>query len=114
MTGRQVGSLPRAGVGGPQGSARHGLSVKQIESIRHQQRDRCPICLRPLGPVPAVDHDHALAVLHGHDARRGCPRCVRSLLCNPCNLMLGNAQDDPARLRAGATYLDLWRERHRA
>lgn len=36
--------------------------------------------------------------------------CVRSLLCTPCNLLLGNAEDDPARLRAAATYLELWRD----
>lgn len=107
------GSIPVAG-DRPGGGARHGLTPKQIASIAHRQRGLCPICLRPLPAVPLVDHDHALAALHGHDPRRGCPRCVRSLLCGPCNLMLGNAQDDPARLRAGAAYLDMWYDGRRS
>lgn len=103
-------TLPRSGVGQPQGANRHGLTVKQIESMRHSQRGLCPICQRELPPVPPVDHDHDLARKHGHSPRFGCPRCVRSLLCGPCNLGLGNFEDDPERLRAAATYVQLWRD----
>lgn len=103
-------TLPRSGVGQVQGGRRHGLSVAEIESLRARQRGLCPICQRELPPVPLVDHDHGLARSHPHPVSRGCHYCVRSLLCNPCNLMIGNAQDDPERLRAGATYLELWRD----
>lgn len=37
----------------------------------------------------AVDHDHDLAVEHGHPADQGCPKCVRALLCGPCNQTIG-------------------------
>ena len=40
-----------------------------------------------------VDHCHATGV-------------VRALLCSDCNLLLGRANDDPARLRRMADYLD--------
>lgn len=40
----------------------------------------------------SVDHDHETGQ-------------IRELLCSGCNLMLGCAKDDPARLEAGAAYL---------
>lgn len=103
------GSLPVAGdvSGGP---GRHGLSTKQIESMRHAQGGACAICHRPLPPVPFVDHDHALAALHPHRVDRGCRDCVRALLCNGCNLMIGHAGDDPKILRTAVVYLELWAE----
>jgi hypothetical protein len=33
---------------------------------------------------------------------------TRGLLCNDCNLALGHAHDDPARLRALIVYLAKW------
>lgn len=50
----------------------------------------------------AVDHDHTLG--------RG-PHSVRGLLCSNCNPMIGYGKDDPARLRAGAEYLEDWSRR---
>jgi hypothetical protein len=108
---RKRGSLPVSGVGKVQGSTRHGLTPSQIEGMRHRQQNRCSICLSELPMVPTVDHDHALAGLHGHGTRFGCPRCVRGLLCRDCNLMLGHARDSVETLRAAVTYLRLWAER---
>jgi hypothetical protein len=104
-----VSPLPRYGVGQLQGGRRHGLSVKQIEAMRHQQRGRCAICLDDLPPVPFVDHDHVLAAEHPHPVTVGCRACVRGLLCNGCNLMLGHAKDDVTVLLAGVTYLKMHR-----
>jgi hypothetical protein len=44
-----------------------------------------------------VDHCHATGI-------------TRSILCGPCNAALGSVQDDPARLRAMADYI----ERHQS
>jgi DNA-binding CsgD family transcriptional regulator len=65
------------------------------------QGNVCAICGKAEGarrdkegrPVRlSVDHDHASGA-------------IRELLCSGCNLMLGCAKDDPARLEAGANYL---------
>jgi hypothetical protein len=63
------------------------------------------VCEGPLLEEWAVDHDHALAELHGHDPRTGCARCFRGILCKACNLMLGWARDRPEVLTRGAAYV---------
>jgi hypothetical protein len=103
--------LPRVGVGKPQGAARHGFTVAEIESAARAQRGACAVCQRPLPAVPIVDHDHELARLHGHPETRGCRRCVRGLLCEDCNLGLGRFRDDPEALRRAAAYLEAYRAR---
>jgi len=42
-----------------------------------------------------------MAIDHCHDTKR-----VRGLLCKDCNLILGWVEDDPARLRALADYVE--------
>jgi hypothetical protein len=77
------------------------------------QGGRCPIGLEPLGAAFAVDHDHVLAVRHGHAAQRGCRSCVRALVCNKENAALGAFGDDPVRLRRAADYIERFREGRR-
>lgn len=91
-----------------QGNRRHGLSTGIIAGMAAAQGGNCPLCLRPLPAVPVVDHDHALEALHGHLSGRGCPRCVRGLLCDHCNKMLGFARDDTQTLYRAIVYLMAW------
>ncbi len=83
---------------------RYGLDTEGFASMVQSQEGRCAICRRlpaevcsQLSENLCVDHDHATGR-------------VRALLCSECNTGLGKFSDDPARLRAGADYL----ERHRA
>lgn len=73
----------------------YGLEPGQYDAMLAAQDGRCAIC-RTDAPGGRgswhVDHEHATGR-------------VRGLLCHRCNLMLGNAQDDPARLRAAVEYL---------
>jgi recombination endonuclease VII len=55
----------------------------------------CDICGGPPDPKKGMHFDHC------HQTGK-----FRGWLCRKCNLMLGNAEDDPARLRAGAAYLE--------
>ncbi|MFF8657547.1 endonuclease domain-containing protein [Streptomyces huasconensis] len=67
---------------------RFGLSVERVNAILRVQNDYCPLCDDGPGDSAAygpiwwqVDHDHNCCT--------GCPRCVRGLLCKPCNTDLG-------------------------
>jgi hypothetical protein len=78
---------------------RYGLAPGQYDEMRAAQDDRCAICQTEDagGHRWHVDHDHATGK-------------VRGLLCASCNLGIGKMQDDPARLRAAATYIERHRE----
>jgi hypothetical protein len=77
-----------------------GISLEQYNSMLSIQKGVCAICLRPERRVYngkisqlAVDHNH----LTGK---------IRGLLCNDCNVMLGNAKDDPEILKRAIVYLE--------
>lgn len=72
----------------------YGLTLATYDEMVGQQNGRCAIC-RHLPGVKglAVDHDHGTGV-------------VRALLCGNCNPGLGKFMDDPALLRAAASYLE--------
>lgn len=50
------------------------------------QGGKCAICQRATGKTKrlAVDHDHSCC-----PGKTSCGRCVRGLLCGPCNQMIG-------------------------
>lgn len=78
---------------------KHGLAPGEWDRMYAAQEGMCALCSAErrgwtsgnLGLV--VDHDH----------RTG---RTRALLCGNCNTALGRFDDDPARLRAAADYLD--------
>lgn len=79
-----------------------GLLKEDHTALWDRQGAKCAICsgaLRRGGGGCATDHCHATGK-------------VRALLCSPCNLGLGSYQDDPARLRAAADYIEMHRSAH--
>lgn len=82
---------------------RHGLTIDGFESQLADQGGVCAICGTG-DPAPksrfCVDHDHGCC-----PGAHSCGRCVRGLLCDTCNRTI--AIDDPGRLRAAATYLEV-------
>lgn len=73
---------------------KYGVTVEWFRTTFEAQGGRCAIC-RSESPGPHdwhIDHDHATG-------------SARQLLCHLCNVMLGNARDDPSILLAGADYL---------
>lgn len=69
-----------------------------------EQGGRCAICLTDDPDTKSdtfhIDHDHSCCAGH-----KSCGKCVRGLLCSPCNRGLGHMKDDPKRLIAAAKYL---------
>jgi Recombination endonuclease VII len=71
---------------------RYGIGDDEVDAMIEAQAQLCPICRRPLGAKPHVDHDHGTGE-------------VRGLLCFTCNVGLGNFGDDAERLERAAIYL---------
>jgi hypothetical protein len=74
----------------------YGLHPGQKEQMLASQNGQCAICkVSEPGSKKgwSVDHDHATGK-------------VRSILCHHCNLVLGNAKDDPSLLREAANYIE--------
>ena len=79
------------------------LSEAAWQELLARQGGCCAIChtAEPGGRGQwMIDHNHACCPGTG-----SCGQCVRGLLCNQCNLMLGHANDQPERLRAALDYL---------
>lgn len=79
------------------------LTVERYEGILESQDGVCAICKEPCptGHNLSVDHDHNCC-----PGKMSCGECVRGLLCNRCNPMLGYAQDSMDRLEAARKYLE--------
>jgi Autographiviridae endonuclease VII len=76
----------------------YGITVEQFEEMEQAQGGLCAACGRP---PRGRGKNLVLHVDHCHETGR-----VRGLLCSKCNLAMGNADDDPALLRALADYLE--------
>lgn len=77
----------------------YGITEEQYAWLLEQQGGKCALCLNPeTHQHPrwtticslSIDHDHAC---DKHDLKKkGCPSCIRGLLCRNCNHMLGLAE----------------------
>lgn len=84
----------------------YGLSRNDYLALLEHQGGRCFICQRANGTAKrlAVDHEHYRDGCE-HDPETGCRRCVRALLCGPCNQLVGR-YNATALLRAFAVLTD--------
>lgn len=71
----------------------YGLEPEEYEKMWNKQEEKCAICGRKSKKLLSVDHDH--------DTGK-----VRALLCNACNLGLGNFREDKNILRKAIEYLE--------
>jgi hypothetical protein len=78
---------------------RYGVTEAMFQHMLVEQEGRCYICgrgeIREIGGVVVP-----LSVDHNHETGQ-----VRRLLCHRCNLMIGQAEENPAILDKAAAYL---------
>jgi hypothetical protein len=77
----------------------YGMTLEDYDRLLAAQRNVCAICKR--SNTQAGGRGKNLHVDHCHKTGK-----VRGLVCHPCNAAMGNAGDDPARLRELADYLE--------
>jgi hypothetical protein len=80
----------------------YGITAEQYDAMLAAQGGGCAICGEQCtsGRRLAVDHDHACC-----PGDKTCGKCVRGLLCGPCNQGIGKLRDSPRLLIAAASYL---------
>ena len=86
----------------------YGLSSQEYDDMVIAQGGKCAICgtgdprggSRKFQHYWSIDHDHRCCPGFG-----SCGKCVRGLLCSPCNLAIGQFGDNPDTLRAALNYL---------
>lgn len=88
---------------------KYSITPEQYDKLLSEQGGMCAICEctpeqningRRLG----VDHDHTCCTSIG----ASCGSCVRGLLCNRCNNLLGRAKDSVEILAEAIVYLLSW------
>jgi hypothetical protein len=87
-----------AGYRNPRDVSRNELK----EQFWAEQDGYCYLCGEPLASLETahLDHDHRCCPRHEY-----CRYCIRGLSCPPCNLLIGNAGDDPDRMELVARNL---------
>ena len=80
--------------------ARYGITLAQKEAMIEAQGGKCGCCGDPLEWGRGAKKPLLAHLDHNHTTEK-----LREILCNPCNLGLGNFRDDPKRLQAAIEYL---------
>lgn len=72
---------------------KYGITGKEFRDILEKQHYKCPICGETITRNPSVDHSHITGK-------------IRGIICNSCNLALGNVRDSIRTLIAMIKYLE--------
>lgn len=82
----------------------YGITNEQYMQMMMDQDFRCKTCNQSQDFHDknfAVDHDHSCC-----PGEKTCGKCLRGLLCQPCNVALGLINDDLVVLRRMIEYLE--------
>ena len=82
-----------------------GITVEDYDRMLEAQGGGCAICgatAEDNGRALAIDHDHACCPGSGSRVGEVCGKCVRGLLCSPCNVAVGYFEMEDTRLKCQA------------
>lgn len=82
---------------------KYKLTPEQWDQRLKAQDSRCAICKRkePTKKGWQMDHDHRCC-----PKSRTCGKCLRGILCSPCNTLIGQARESKTTLMNAIDYLD--------
>jgi hypothetical protein len=92
----------------------HRMTMEQYTALRIAQADRCGACKEPLRfedtRAVTVDHDPRCCQYKTLSTGRAkgpisCGKCVRALLCSPCNRAVGFFERYPQRVYMWIDYI---------
>ena len=81
----------------------YGLEHGTYDILIESQEGLCAICKRHQSDLDknlCIDHDHSCC-----SGEKSCGKCIRGLICQKCNLGLGNFNDSIAILEMAIKYL---------
>ncbi|MFX0021130.1 MAG: endonuclease VII domain-containing protein [Candidatus Hermodarchaeota archaeon] len=81
---------------------RYSITKEDYEKMLLDQKEKCLICGRNFSEILFPQNTHI-----DHDHKTG---KIRGLLCNNCNVILGNAFDNPLILIRAIEYLQMNKE----
>ena len=84
----------------------YGFSVDDFDNLIKEQGGGCAICQTRNANQWAVDHDHNCCP----SSTVTCGKCVRGVLCFPCNQALGLFKDSRSVLKKALSYLEVSNE----
>jgi len=82
----------------------YGITQEQFNKMLEDQDNKCAICLVDQSQLERrmnIDHDHNCC-----PGKETCGKCIRGLLCGPCNLSLGAFKDDKMLLERAIMYIE--------
>ena len=84
----------------------HHIGVDDYNKLFNKQHGKCAICskLMSINKRLHIDHDHKCC-----PGKRSCGKCIRGLLCNRCNFILGLCDESTLVLKEAIRYI----EKHR-
>ena len=81
----------------------YGITEEEYNAILKAQNYCCRICNKTVeenGKALAIDHDHKCC-----PGRKACGECIRGLLCNSCNWIIGAMNDNPDNFDRAKEYI---------
>lgn len=83
---------------------RFKMTTEEYEILMEQQDFRCAICRKVFTNDARIDHDHVCC-----PGIKTCGECVRGIICQRCNALVGYLETDNGELEEAMKYLERYK-----